>query len=758
MATNRDIELEERLARLLEERNKTRQEELAELNEQLALVKELEKAGDSMLGIDKRKLEFRRELIKLQEEEERLQRLREAGNEEAYQLGLRKLVQDKENLGVMEEMSSKTDSVLQLTFGLSDAATKFGLNLQNPLAAFAGIGKSIQQINSDAAFGAIAFNSLQLALAQDKAAVSFNVATSQAGTFTSQIAATERELFNFGISSDDAQKSLQSLFNNFTDFTELLPSQQKEVAKTTAVLQKFGVANETTAQNIQFATNALGMGTTAAVELQRELFVFAQELGVSGQQIASDFQQFGPQIAALGSEGVDAFKALAAQAKSTGLELQALVTLTDQFNKFDTAAQSVGKLNALLGGPFLNTLELVNETNPARRMELLKDALDDAGASFDSMDFFQRKALASAMGLNEAQLAMLMRGSLDRVMPTPKTAAELEELQLQSQNFNSILEELTQTAKAFVIGLQPVIMVAKDIIDLLTRFKAVTSLLTAALIVYKTVQFGVNTALGIYNLILAVTSVRLQAAVVRTFMLYRSQGILRAATLATAMAFRMMGISANMALGVFGLILTAVLGLAYVFYTKAASPGFITILGLVAAGFIAMGVAATVFGFSLAPVLPFILAFAAAIMMVGLGIGIASAGLSLMVTSLGDFGTGLAESMMVTAIAIADIVESINELDTVKAVALTATTVATGVAGSALAAVGLAATAVAPAAPAAGAAAEGPAPVINVSLNIDGTEFSTAVNKVEVERFADGKRGDMYESIIGQLEKGLQKG
>ena len=66
MATNRDIELEERLARLLEERNKTRQEELAELNEQLALVKELEKAGESMLGIDKRKLEFRRELIKLQ--------------------------------------------------------------------------------------------------------------------------------------------------------------------------------------------------------------------------------------------------------------------------------------------------------------------------------------------------------------------------------------------------------------------------------------------------------------------------------------------------------------------------------------------------------------------------------------------------------------------------------------------------------------------------------------------------------------------
>ena len=371
MATPREVELEERLAELLERRNRSVAEQLEDVREQLALVKDLESVGASTLDIDKRSLELKKEYLKLQEEEERLQRLRASGDEEGYINGLRKLAQDKENLEVLKEVAGKTDSIVQLTLGLSDSATKFGQNLLNPLKALEGIGQSVSEISSDKMFGAIAFNSVQLALAQDQAAVAFNVATSQAGTFTSQIAATERELFNFGISSDDVSKSFQSLFNNFTNFTELLPSQQMEVAKTTAVLQKFGVSNETTAQNIQLATNALGMGTTAAVELQRELLVFAQELGVSGQQIASDFQQFGPQIAALGSEGVDAFKALAAQAKSTGLELQALVTLTDQFNKFDTAAQSVGKLNALLGGPFLNTLELVNETNPARRMELL---------------------------------------------------------------------------------------------------------------------------------------------------------------------------------------------------------------------------------------------------------------------------------------------------------------------------------------------------------------------------------------------------
>ena len=38
--------------------------------------------------------------------------------------------------------------------------------------------------------------------------------------------------------------------------------------------------------------------------------------------------------------------------------------IVEKFDKFDSAAESVGKLNALLGGPYLNTLELVAETDP----------------------------------------------------------------------------------------------------------------------------------------------------------------------------------------------------------------------------------------------------------------------------------------------------------------------------------------------------------------------------------------------------------
>ena len=178
---------------------------------------------------------------------------------------------------------------------------------------------------------------------------------------------------------------------------------------------------------------------------------------------------------------------------------------------------------------------------------------------------------------------------------------------------------------------------------------------------------------------------------------------------------------------------------------------------------LALGFAASAFGFSLGPVLPFILAFAAALLMIGVGIGVASAGLSLMVSSLTDFGAGLAESMTITALAIADIVESINELDTTKTVAIGAVMAAGVVAApaAALASVGVAAVTRGlgggdTTAGAGGGA--GPAPAINVHLSIDGTEFSTAVNKVEVEKYSGGGQSEMYSTIMDMISQGFVKG
>ena len=219
-----------------------------------------------------------------------------------------------------------------------------------------------------------------------------------------------------------------------------------------------------------------------------------------------------------------------------------------------------------------------------------------------------------------------------------------------------------------------------------------------------------------------------------------------------------------------GLIVASLLALAYILLYDAGSPGLITILGMTALAFVGLGIAVNAFGFSISGALPFILAFAAAVLMVGAGIGMASTGLAMMVSSLSEFGTGLAESMLITAMAIKSIVEDINELDTVKTIALSGAMVATAVAApaAALAAVGTAAVTrgaeaagaggAAPAGAPAPAAAMGPPPVININLQIDGTEFAAVVNSVEVEKYAGGKPSKLYSTVIDMIEQGFVKG
>ena len=61
-------------------------------------------------------------------------------------------------------------------------------------------------------------------------------------------------------------------------------------------------------------------------------------------------------------------------------------------------------------------------------------------------------------------------------------------------------------------------------------------------------------------------------------------------------------------------------------------------------------------------------------------------------------------------------------------------------------------------APAAAGGAGGPPPVININLSIDGSEFATVVNSVEVSRYNKGNQSTMYNSIIGMIEQGFAKG
>ena len=278
----------------------------------------------------------------------------------------------------------------------------------------------------------IAEASFALAVEQDAAAVAFNKSTGQAGTYNAQIRGLERGMVNAGVSSAEAGQAFTDLFTTVTDFSNMSERTQNDLAKNVALLNELGVSSAESAQSIQFLTKVMGKSAEQATAQTREIFVFAQELGVSAAGMSAD---------------------------------------------------QVGKLNAVMGGPFLNTLEMVAATDPAERMRKLSEGINASGLSFDDMSYYQKKAMTSAAGLNsEMELAMLMSGKLENARGPVKSQADFEDLAAQTAEFNTVFEEMKQFGMSLAVSFGPLVSMLKTGIDFLSEYPEAVKMVTGALV------------------------------------------------------------------------------------------------------------------------------------------------------------------------------------------------------------------------------------------------------------------------------------
>ena len=751
-----------------EKRLERLEDRVEEAEKELALAQELAGMGEKLEAHYEAIYNVEQERLKLREEELAQSKTKAGYDEEEYKRGLKQLKLDQDSLKARKDAAGYTENLIGRMTGISDKPTSGIAKMFSNPEGFSkgfkdGIGKMITPMNiMTSSIDKVVETTMALAVEQDAAISNFRKATGATGEFDGDIIKLEQSLRMAGVTSAEAGEAVQGLYLNVSGFTEMGSEAREEMAGMVATLAEVGIAAADSTKNIQLAIKGLGMSKTEATMLQSELRSFAQGINVSVGQLAQDFNTMGPQIVAMGDKGVGAFEKLQVTMKETGLEMSTMLGLVGQFDKFDTAGQSVGKLNALLGGPFLNTLELVSETDLGARMEKLRDGVMAAGVSFDELSYYQKKAYTSALGLNsEMELAMFLGNNMDSIVPEEKTAEQYEEIAKQTAEFNTVMDELRQTGMAFAISMRPVVQGFKVLLETIQYLAPLIKALIGTLLIFRTLTFSIATATNAWA---AATTIigPLQTALTtqqKISMFVTSLQAKATGFLTGMLGLNTVAIKANKKalLGAFAVFFA----LAYFFVHRAASPGFITILGMVAAGFIAMAIATNFFGFSVSGVLPFILGFAVAIFMIGAGIGIAAAGMALFVSSVNAIGTGLAASMLATAMAIREIVDAIDDIPMTKTLALTAAVLPLAAMApvAALASAGIGAVTRgaggATTSAAAGGGASGPPPVINVHLSVDGTEFATAVNKVEIEKYVAGSKSDMHASIVDMLKEGF---
>jgi hypothetical protein len=283
-----------------------------------------------------------------------------------------------------------------------------------------------------------------LSFGVDKMESSFQQATGASEGFARNLTSVYEDTRQYGVSAQEASAANEALYGTFTDFTMLAPSVQQEVAKTTQVLGEFGVAAGDVAKGMQIATKAFGESATEAAASAREITALAMDLGVAPKQLAADFASVGGQLAKMGSNGTQAFKDLAMRSKATGLEIGKLLQMTEKFDTFEGAAEQAGKLNAALGGNFVNAMDLMMETDPSARFDMMRDSILDAGLSFDDMSYYQRKFYTDALGLSDvSDLAMMLSGEYDSLTgDIGKTSAEIEDQAKKAAQMKDSMEQL----------------------------------------------------------------------------------------------------------------------------------------------------------------------------------------------------------------------------------------------------------------------------------------------------------------------------
>lgn len=347
--------------------------------------------------------------------------------------------------GLSEEQATEATEKLKEAKGKQTTATK---KQQKALE------KYLKNLNPVASITAkVVEATFTLAIANDQATAAFNKSSGAAGVFDHELVQLEKSNRQFGISTAEITEAFGALQSGLSGFGVMAKSERERLTELGSQFAKIGVSGADFAGTLQTMTRTLGMSAQAATDMQEEARVLAQTLGKNVGQVLSELNQALPKLAAYGDDATEMFKELQLSAQKTGLELGELIDLTAKFDTFDSAATAAGNLNAVLGTQQFSTmafLESVQEGGDSL-INYLTDTMHASGMAWESMEYYQKNALANAAGMDVATLSNIMNAEAQSEQDMER-AATMKETMAAGR---AMWDELKIAATQFAVGIQP---------------------------------------------------------------------------------------------------------------------------------------------------------------------------------------------------------------------------------------------------------------------------------------------------------------
>ena len=393
----------------------------------------------------------------------------------------KKMVQLKSNQRVLQSTNRVLENQLGLGKGMEDSF--LGAMFAGD-KAFSTIGESVREALKPQKLMGSALAQVQKATIQynkdlDKNVANLNKSTSSTGEMRAEMETLAMSNRRFNVDQKKAMDSIIALNESMSMFNQMSEEQRKALSETTAKLTALGVSGTTAGQSFDVLVNGLEMSHGAAQEATMEMVGLASAVGLSSETIIKDFGAASSELAKYGKDMVREFKALQGAAEATGISVSNLMSITKQFDTFEGAATSAGKLNAILGGGVINSMDLLNATEE-ERIRLLMQSIAASGKSYENMNRFERQAVASAAGISDMSEAnKIFSQSLsaydEQVSKTKAAKASQEDFNNMASAAISLGDKITQIGKAFAVSfgflITPLTIVA-DLILMVTDFFA----------------------------------------------------------------------------------------------------------------------------------------------------------------------------------------------------------------------------------------------------------------------------------------------
>ena len=372
-----------------------------------------------------------------------------------------------------ENLQSSTRGFLKTFTGVTDMSDSFLGSLINSDDAVGQIGDTMKATltGPNMAFSVLSkiFQStLHFMKEFDKLASDFRKNTGIIergfGGIEQRIVNVQRANIRMGVSMDEAFQAAGSLTSEMASFTGMTDKSQASVLQAATVLQEFGVGAQTTAQIFNNFSKGLGYNANQLEKLSTQLMGISTSLKIPPQIIATEFNAASKELMKYGGDMVNVFKGIAEQSKQTGIAMGELLGIVKQFDTFEGAGAAVGKLNAILGGPYLNSINMLYATEEDR-VKMLRESVALSGKQFNQLSRFEQQAIAAAAGITDMTVAARLFGGTSSEFA--KTQMSMKEMQERAAKAQSVQEKFTQVMQSFAIALGPVVTALGAVVDAL---------------------------------------------------------------------------------------------------------------------------------------------------------------------------------------------------------------------------------------------------------------------------------------------------